>query len=277
MAIVLWGFLGAFILEPLACGAHGCTKETFIEICYVWKVFCYKIGIDDEYSLIRDLDYDLIYTMCKLVFEQEFLPYLENCNSKMGDTINLFLLIYIFLILIFYIFIGIRMAQGTTLALQQVITYYKFKSFVGYWYKVLNINAYKLNRANLDSDKYEFPNEPLKTELTDKDKELMIKNGYNLKYVVQNPDLPFEEIELDTFADKINQYVYKFFVNVVFRFQTIRNFLNKSSYNINDKLLNGKQNITEMLKENFDDHMNYPACPFTGFIKSDYAEFTDLK
>ena len=60
-----------------------------VEIAYLWKVLGYKIGIEDRFNLLNDLDYDLIYTMCKLILEQDYLPFIENASSPMG---NLFLM-----------------------------------------------------------------------------------------------------------------------------------------------------------------------------------------
>ena len=78
MALIQWAFLGCAVLEPLACGFHGLNKNDIEDLIYTWKVFSYKLGIDPKYSLIEEIDYDLVYTMCKLVLEQEYLLHMVS-------------------------------------------------------------------------------------------------------------------------------------------------------------------------------------------------------
>lgn len=38
--------------------------------------------------------------------------------------------------------------------------------------------------------------------MTEEERKLMLSNGYNDKYIVPNPQIPFEEMRLDTFSEK---------------------------------------------------------------------------
>ena len=103
---------------------HAANKEKLLEIAYLWKVLGYKIGIEDRFNLFNELDYDLIYAMCKLIFEQEYLPFVENASSPMG----------------------IRMTQGTSLGLRPMMPFVRWKSYIKFWYK---INSHLSNSPNI--------------------------------------------------------------------------------------------------------------------------------
>lgn len=75
---------GPLMLEPYSCGVHGATKETLVEIAYLWRVLSWKIGIDDEFNILDELDFDLIYAICKIILEQEYIPVVESAASPTG-------------------------------------------------------------------------------------------------------------------------------------------------------------------------------------------------
>lgn len=84
MALTQWAFLGPLILEPYGCGIHAGSKEKLLEIIYNWKVISHRLGIEEEFSLFSELDFDLIYAMCKLMFEQDYLPIIESAGTPIG-------------------------------------------------------------------------------------------------------------------------------------------------------------------------------------------------
>lgn len=254
MALTQWAFIGIAFLEPTACGMHAATKETLVEIAYLWKVLGYKIGIEDEFNLYQELDYDLIYTMCKLILEQEYLPFVENASSPMG----------------------IKMANGTSLGLRPLMPLLRFKSYIKFWYKTLNINSHKLNNSNLESDRYEFVNKKLIHELSDEDKKLMLKNGYHDKYIVPNPQIPFEELKLDKFSEKFYYNMYLFNVNMLFRARFFRNLSRKTNKGRGNRALKQKKEHIDLFSKKLDDKNQYPACPFAGDIQNQYYEFSDV-
>lgn len=249
-----WAFIGILILEPLSAGFHGGSKEKLVEIAYLWRVFGYKIGIEDRFNLFDELDFDLIYTICKLVFEQQYLPYIENASSPMG----------------------IRMSEGTSIGLRPVLPYIRWKSFLKFWYKNLNINGHKLNNSDLKSDQYEFINYEIKTELTEDEKKLMLNNGYNLRYIVPNPHVPFEELKLDKFSEKFYYNFFIFNIKTLFRSRFIRNMTRKTSKGRANRALKNKKYYTDYMHKNYDETNQYPACPFAGTIQNNYFEFTEV-
>lgn len=233
---------------------HGGSKEKLMEIAYIWRVMGYKIGIEDRFNLFNELDFDLIYAMCKLIFEQEYLPFVENASSPMG----------------------IRMTQGTALGLRPVMPFVRWRSYIKFWYKTLNINSHRLNNSQLDSDTYEFVQRTIRTELTDEERALMTKNGYNAKYIVPNPQIPFEELKLDKFSEKFHYSLYLFNINTVFKSRFFRNLSRKTNKGRANRALREKEKHIEFMKKNFDNTNQYPACPFAGDIPNKYYEFTEV-
>ena len=253
MALVNWSFVSTLFLEPESCGLHDISKEELLEVAYMWKVLDHKIGIDEEFSIVKDLDFDLIYATSKLIFEQELLPYCENASSP----------------------VGIKMGKAASFGFERMISYMRWSSFISYWYKVLNINAHKLNNSKLEGDKYEFILDPIKTELTDEDKELMIKNGYNTKYIVQHPEIPFEELVVEEEDKKFYEdYVYK--INSVFKRKWLMWIVNYFNGNMFEGARAKKQFHMDYLKENHGD-MKFSACPFASSIDQEYHEFDEVK
>ena len=65
----------------MAAGLHGAAREDIEDIIYIWKVISYKLGIDPKYSLIEDSNFDLIYAMCKMVLEQEYILHMVSKST----------------------------------------------------------------------------------------------------------------------------------------------------------------------------------------------------
>lgn len=254
MALTQWAFIGILILEPYSCGMHAASKEKIVEIAYLWKVMGYKIGIEDEFNLFNELDFDLIYTMCKLILEQDYMPFIENASSPMG----------------------IKMVQGTILGLRPLLPYVRFRSYLKFWYKALNINSYKLNDANLDTDKYDFVNKKIKTQLTEEELKLMLNNGYNSKYIVPNPQIPFEELKMDKFSEKFFYNLHLFNMNTLFKARFFRNLSRKTTKGRANRALRKKQEHIDFMSNHFDEKNQYPACPFAGGIQNQYYDFADV-
>ena len=182
------------------------------------------------------------------------MPFVENASSPMG----------------------IRMTQGTAMGLRPVMPFVRWRSYIKFWYKTLNINSHRLNSSNLDVDTYEFVKRDIRTELSEEERELMTKNGYSQKYIVPNPQIPFEELKLDTFSEKFNYGLYCFNVNTVFKARFFRNLSRKTNKGRANRALREKEKHVEFMKKNFDNSNQYPACPFAGDIPNKYYEFTEV-
>ena len=76
MALIQFSFVGAALLEPKSSGLHGISKQGLEDVIYTWKVICYKIGISGKYSIFEEVDYEMVYALCKLIWEQEYLPHM---------------------------------------------------------------------------------------------------------------------------------------------------------------------------------------------------------
>lgn len=254
MAITQWVSYGLMVLEPRSVGVHGGSKEKLVEIAYVWRVLSWKIGIDDEFNLFDELDFDLLYAICKLILEQEYIPIAESAANPTG----------------------LRMTRSMMIGLHRLIKSATWASFVKYWYKKLNINCYKLNQPISTSNKYTFFEMPTKNMLTEEDRKLMLKNGYNDKYIVPNPHIPFEELRESTFADKMACFMYTFEVNIMHKSQFMRDWSRKKALeSLADAKKNKKKHIDTLKKH--DEANTYPSCPFAGSaIQSEYLEYDDV-
>ena len=73
MALIQWSFLGPAMLEPVAAGFHGISRQGLEDLIYTWKVFSYKLGINANYSILEDGNYETVYALCKLILEQEYI------------------------------------------------------------------------------------------------------------------------------------------------------------------------------------------------------------
>ena len=65
----------------MASGLHGASRQDIEDIIYVWKIVSYKLGVDPKYSLIEDSNFDLIYAMCKMVLEQEYILHMVSRSA----------------------------------------------------------------------------------------------------------------------------------------------------------------------------------------------------
>ena len=69
------------MIEPRAGGFHGLTKRDIEDIVYVWKVLSYKLGIPGKYSIFEDERYEMIYALCKLILEQEYILHMVSLSK----------------------------------------------------------------------------------------------------------------------------------------------------------------------------------------------------
>ena len=59
-----------------------------------------------------------------------------------------------------------------------------FNVYMRYWYKILNVNCNKLNNSLYEHNSIKLSKAPIKNQLSDEEKSIMLKNGYNDKYIV---------------------------------------------------------------------------------------------
>lgn len=80
MALIQFSFLGTAVLEPIASGFHGISKRGLEDLIYTWKVISYKLGISGKYSIFEDERYEMVYALCKLILEQEYILHMVRLN-----------------------------------------------------------------------------------------------------------------------------------------------------------------------------------------------------
>ena len=56
--------------------------------------------------------------------------------------------------------------------------------YIRYWYKILNVNCNELNNSLYEHDSIKLSKAPIKNQLSEEEKAIMLKNGYNNKYIV---------------------------------------------------------------------------------------------
>lgn len=78
MAIVQWGVIGCAVLEPRGAGFHGLSRKDMEDILFVWKVLSYKLAISSRFSIFEDERYEMVYALCKLILEQEYLLHMVS-------------------------------------------------------------------------------------------------------------------------------------------------------------------------------------------------------
>lgn len=259
--MIQWSFLGCLVLEPRACGLHNGNKEILEDIIYAWKVIAYKLGIDPKYSLLEEVNYDLIYAMFKIILEQEYLLHMENLSAP----------------------IGIRMSECLMTVFKDVFIGTNINICLRYWYKVLNVNSYKINRENYEHNDIEFFKITTKNQLTGDEKKEMIKNNYNDKYLVTNPSLPFEKFKLNGLKEKILYQLFLFVINVALKYKIGRDIARSVIRNAILKSIKIKKEIFNRCDKITNDRFKFQPyqfqkCPFDiGIdIKVDTEEIPDI-
>ncbi|CAG2103852.1 unnamed protein product [Medioppia subpectinata] len=117
-AMTQWAFIGPVILYPEECGLRPATAQDIDDLCYLWRVIGYCMGIEDKYNLCSaNIEEDR--ELCRLLFDRDYRPVLHD--NAMTDTI------------------GWQMGNGIALGLQMLNPSLSFEAIINYWYPRLEI------------------------------------------------------------------------------------------------------------------------------------------
>lgn len=158
------------------------------------------------------------------------------------------------------------MSQGVLFAFKDLLVGANCNVYLKYWYKVLNINSYKLNRIKYEHDEMQFFKISKKNWLTEDEKEEMLKNGYNDKYIVFDPKVPFEEFELNGFKERLLYKCYLFLVNTLLKYDFFKNVTRDFVRNAMIKTREIRKEKVNELEKITNKRYEFTECPFTGSI-----------
>ena len=174
---------------------------------------------------------------------------------------------------------GVRMTEGVLLTLKDILVGLNCNVYLRYWYKVLNVNSYKLNRSKYEHSGMQLFEVSKKNQLTDEEKKAMLDNGFNDKYIVSDYSIPFEEFKLNGFRDRMIYRGYVMLVNTVLKYDWGKRFTKdmiKKALLETRKIKKEKiMQIEKIQNERFE----FPECPFTNTgHKSSYqtVEYPDI-
>ena len=113
-----WAFIGPVILYPEDCGLRPATEEEMKDLCYLWRVIGYCMGIEDKYNLCSgDMEEDR--ELCRMLFDRDYRPVLNDIAIE--DNM------------------GWHMGNGIALAIQMINPSISFQAVINYWYPRLGI------------------------------------------------------------------------------------------------------------------------------------------
>lgn len=161
---------------------------------------------------------------------------------------------------------GIRMSQGFLTVFKDILKGTNCNVYLKYWYKVLNVNSYKLNHETYEHDRLEFFKISKKNQLTEEEKKEMLKNGFNDKYIVSNPSVQFEDFKLKGMTEQILYKLYSLVVGKLLKYKSGRHFTRDF---IRNKIFETRENqkkIESKLEKNYDKRFEFSECPFAGKI-----------
>lgn len=119
MALTQFAFIGLFLLKPQLCGAYHVTKEELSDITYYWRLISYYFGIEERFNLFiyhDDLDEQLDYLNLILEHQNKLL----SCNRRE---------------------VGVRMAEGFTLAFEDFTTESSLNILDHWWHPYLSLTG----------------------------------------------------------------------------------------------------------------------------------------
>lgn len=146
-----------------------------------------------------------------------------------------------------------------------------------YWYRVLNVNSYRLNREGYEGDQMKLFNiSSNKNPLSDEEKAAMLKKGFNDKYRVSNYNVPFEELKLNGPIEWVLYLGFLFIVGCLLRFSIGRSLTRTIIRRAMRKTNSIRTAKIEELKKLQTKRTEFSECPFTGTIstKDDPAFYT---
>ena len=161
---------------------------------------------------------------------------------------------------------GIRMTEGAISIFQDILIGSNCNVYLKYWYRVLNVNSYKLNRERYESDQIKLFKVSKKNELTDEERKTMLANGYNDKYIVSDYSVPFEEFQLNGLKERVLYRFYLFVVDGLLRFDIGKRVTKKVLKNAIVKTRQARKKIAKEIEKQENDRMQFRECPFAGGV-----------
>lgn len=143
-----------------------------------------------------------------------------------------------------------------------------FHVYYRYWYKQLNINSSRLNRQGTEDDQIRLIEISRKNQLSEDEKQKMLSNGFNDKYIVQNYSTRFEEVPLKGLKERLLYWGYLFVVGVLLRFdfgKRVAKSIIESATRRTRSIR--KQKVIELEKIS-DQRRGFAECPFAGSIST---------
>ena len=158
------------------------------------------------------------------------------------------------------------MTEGTITIFQDILIGSNCNVYLKYWYKVLNVNSYKLNRERYEGDQMKLFKVSKKNQLTDEERQTMLKNGYNDKYIVSDHSVPFEEFQLNGFKERMLYQFYLLVIDRLLRFDFGKSLSRKVLKNAIVKTRQTRKQKVKELEKQESARMQFGACPFTGGV-----------
>lgn len=169
------------------------------------------------------------------------------------------------------------MSEGVLTVFKDILVGSNCNVYLRYWYKTLNVNSYKLNRERYEDDQMRLFEITKKNQLTEREREEMLKNGFSDKYIVSDYSVPFEELKLNGFKEWALYRGYLVVVGFLLKFdfgrswtrQIIRSAMQRTNTIRKEKMVELEKLAIK--------RMEFAECPFTGAISTrDDPEFYEV-
>lgn len=164
MALTQFAFIGLFLLNPKKCGAYYTTRQELEDVTYFWRILSYYLGIEERFNLfVFDQDLGKQVKFVKMLFKH-IKELLEKSRNQ----------------------IGLRMAQGITLAFEDFTKESTFNILDHHWSSDFSLSGLKQLKPYSNEEKLKllifkfyfnvlFKNEKLRRWASNKYKSKFIK------------------------------------------------------------------------------------------------------
>lgn len=159
------------------------------------------------------------------------------------------------------------MTEGVIAVFEDILVGANCNVYLKYWYKLLNVNASRLNREGYEGDQLKLFKISKKNQLTDEERQTMLKNGFNDKYIITDPNVPFEDFKLNGLKERVLYRCYLFVVNTVLRYDLGKSLSRKVLKNAIAKTRTTRKEKIMELEKRENPRMQF-ECPFIGGINA---------
>lgn len=161
------------------------------------------------------------------------------------------------------------MGKGVLIIMENLTIGPNWNVYLRYWYKNLNINSSKLNRQGVESDQMRLVEISRKNQLSEEERQKMLSNGFNEKYIVQDYSTPFEAIPLNGLKEMVLNWAYLLLVCVLLRFDLGKWIANMVAEGLTLRARSiRKRKVMELEKLSVKKRMEFSECPFVGSIST---------